>query len=107
MSQALAAGLKGMRAPETGHEPNLAAGRWLREVAKARRHATTGEVPADRLELERPQLGPIPPPYGGQPRVTMAAAASSSLLRPLVGLQHPLALYDTLFPTALSMEAAP
>jgi hypothetical protein len=29
------------------------------------------------------------------------------LLRPLVGLQHPLALYDTLFPTALSMDAAP
>jgi len=35
------------------------------------------------------------------------AAASSPMLRPLVGLQHPLALYDTLFPTALSMDAAP
>jgi transposase len=85
---------------------NLAAGRWLREVANARRHATTGEVPAERLELERPHLGPIPIPYGGQPRVAMAATPSS-LLRPLVGLQHPLALYDTLFPTALSMDAAP
>lgn len=85
---------------------NLAAGRWLREVANARRHATTGEIPADRLELERPQLGPLPPPYGGQARMA-TAAASSPLLRPLVGLQHPLALYDTLFPTALSMDAAP
>lgn len=85
---------------------SLAAGRWLREVANARRHATTGEVPAERLELERPQLGPIPIPYGGQPRVAMAATPLS-LLRPLVGLQHPLALYDTLFPTALTMDAAP
>jgi hypothetical protein len=59
-----------------------------------------------QLELERPQLGPIPPPYGGQARVAMATALSP-LLRPLVGLQHPLALYDTLFPTALSMEASP
>lgn len=85
---------------------NLAAGRWLREVANARRHATTGAIPAERLELERPQLGPIPPPYGGQPRVAMAATPSS-LLRPLVGLQHPLALYDTLFQTALTMDATP
>lgn len=68
--------------------------------------AYPGRFRADRLELECPQLGPIPPPYGGQARVAMAAA-SSPLLRPLVGLQHPLALYDTLSPAALSMDAAP
>ena len=32
---------------------NLAARRWLREVANVRVHGTTGEVPADRLAIER------------------------------------------------------
>ena len=41
---------------------NLVAGRWLREVAKGRVHATTGEVPTERLEAERGALRPMPPP---------------------------------------------
>ena len=75
---------------------NLAVGRWLREVANARVHATTGEVPADRLEAERQALGHIPPPYGGQlpRRVTEAPPPARP---PVAGLQHPLALYDALF----------
>jgi len=36
---------------------------WLREVANARVHATTGEVPAVRLAEEREHLQPLPPPY--------------------------------------------
>ena len=32
---------------------NLAVGRWLREVANLRVHGTTGEVPAERLAIER------------------------------------------------------
>jgi transposase len=57
-----------------GAAANLAVGRWLREVANARVHATTGEVPAARLEVERAALGSIPPPYGGQlPRRTTEA----------------------------------
>jgi transposase len=75
---------------------NLAAGRWLREVANARVHATTGEVPAARLEVERGALGSIPPPYGGlRPRPTAGPPVTPRT--PAIGLQHPLALYDALF----------
>ncbi|MBK1660853.1 IS21 family transposase [Paracraurococcus ruber] len=85
---------------------NLAVGRWLREVANARVHATTGEVPADRLEAERPALGPIPPPYGGQlPR--RVAEAPPPARPPVAGLQHPLALYDALFVAPGLPGAAP
>ena len=81
---------------------NLAAGRWLREVANARVHATTGEVPALRLEAERGALRPVPPPYGG---LALRPAATPPVPRtPIVGLQHPLALYDALFAMP---EAAP
>ena len=84
---------------------NLAAGRWLREVANARVHATTGEVPAARLEAERAQLRPVPPPYSGlMPR---PAAPAPTAARPVVGLQHPLALYDALFAAPVMPEAAP
>lgn len=83
---------------------NLGAGRWLREVANARVHATTGEVPAMRLDAERGVLGAMPPPYGGlvlrrpsePPRVPLA---------PVLGLQHPLALYDALFVAPMIPEA--
>jgi transposase len=85
---------------------NLAVGRWLREVANARVHATTGEVPADRLEAERPVLGPIPPPYGGQlPRREPEAPPPAR--PPVAGLQHPLALYDALFVTPGMPGATP
>ena len=86
---------------------NLAAGRWLREVANARTHATTGEVPALRLEAERGALLPVPPPYGG---LALRPAPTPPVPRaPIVGLQHPLAFYDALFaaPVAAVPEAAP
>jgi hypothetical protein len=83
---------------------NLAVGRWLREVANARVHATTREVPAARLEVERGALRPVPPPYGGLiPRT--ATAAPPPAARPVVGLQHPLALYDALFAAPAMPEA--
>ena len=85
---------------------NLAAGRWLREVANARIHATTGAAPAVRLEEERLALRPVPPPYrglmprGGAPRPLPEQ-------RPIVGLQHPLAIYDALFvPPVLALPEA-
>lgn len=84
---------------------NLAVGRWLREVANARTHATTGEAPAARLEAERGALCPVPPPYGGL--VARPAAAPTVPLAPIVGLQHPLALYDALFAAPVTPEAAP
>lgn len=87
-----------------GAAANLAVGRWLREVANARVHATTGEVPAARLEEERGRLGSIPPPYGGLlPR--HAKEAPSPPPSPIAGLQHPLALYDALFAAPMAPEA--
>jgi transposase len=88
-----------------GAAANLAVGRWLREVANARVHATTGEVPAARLEVERGALSQIPPPYGGLLSRHALAAPSPSPL-PIAGLQHPLALYDTLFAAPMAPEAA-
>jgi len=73
---------------------NLAAGRWLRTVANQRVHATTGAVPAERLEVERAELQPVPPPYGGRSVRQIQAPAVPVPAHPVVGLQHPLALYD-------------
>jgi transposase len=69
---------------------NVAARRRLREVANARVHATTGEVPAERLAIERVQLQPIASPYGG----CSVRALQTPKPVPIVGLQHPLSLYD-------------
>jgi transposase len=73
---------------------NLAAGRWLREVANARQHATTGAVPAERLAEERPALRGIPAPYGGI--VPAALQRPLRAVQPIQGIQHPLAVYDAL-----------
>ncbi|HXP05467.1 MAG TPA: hypothetical protein VN808_15205 [Stellaceae bacterium] len=65
--------------------------RWLREVANVRVHGTTGEVPAERLAIERTQLQPVPTPYGGRSvRTVQRRPAPASI----VGLQHPLSFYD-------------
>ena len=70
---------------------NLAVRRWLREVANARVHGTTGEIPAERLATERTQLQPVPTPYGGRSVRSIQAKPASV---PIVGLQHPLSFYD-------------
>ena len=70
---------------------NVAVARWLREVANQRVHGTTGEVPAERLAVERAHLQPVPPPYGGR---LIREAPAKAATRPVVGLQHPLSLYD-------------
>ena len=44
---------------------NTRVGTWLREVANARLHATTGEIPLVRLEWERERLQPMPTPWPG------------------------------------------
>jgi transposase len=69
---------------------NLAVRRWLREVANARVHGTTGEVPAERLAIERTQLQPVPTLYGGR----SVRALQTPKPVPIVGLQHPLSIYD-------------
>jgi transposase len=70
---------------------NLAVGRWLREVANQRVHGTTGEIPAERLAIERVQFQPVPTPYGGRSVRSLQKPVSA----PIVGLQHPLSFYDT------------
>jgi transposase len=77
------------------HGANAAVGRWLREVANARVHATTNEVPAERLVIERPALQPLAAPYVARnPRTTGAPAPRKTV----IGYQHPLSVYADLFP---------
>jgi transposase len=72
---------------------NAAVARWLREIANARVHGTTGEVPAERLKIERDKLRPLPRSYLGR----SARSSQAPLARgPIAGYQHPLSLYDEL-----------
>jgi hypothetical protein len=74
---------------------NARVGTWLREVANARVHATTGAIPVMRLELERERLQPMPTPWPG------AAIRSARVQRrtPLPrGYQHSLRVYEELIP---------
>ena len=74
---------------------NGAVHRWLREVANARVHATTGEIPAERRAIERAHLQPLAAPYPGK-IVRLADHRPPPPARPAAGLQHPLAVYDAL-----------
>ena len=69
---------------------NLAVRRWLREVANVRVHGTTGEIPAERLAIERMQLQPVPTLYGGR----SVRSLQKPMPAPIIGLQHPLSFYD-------------
>jgi transposase len=71
---------------------NARAGTWLREVANARVHATTGEVPLVRLELERERLQPMPTPWPG---LIQPARSKRPIPTPL-GYQHSLQVYEEL-----------
>jgi len=71
---------------------NARVGTWLREIANARVHATTGEVPLVRLELERERLQPMPAPWPGLLEPTRAKVSA-----PLPkGYQHSLRVYEEL-----------
>ena len=73
---------------------NAAVARWLREVANARVHATTNEVPAERLVVEQATLQALPAPYSGRSPRSLRAPVRA----PIVGYQHPLAIYEDLMP---------
>ena len=85
---------------------NVEVRRWLREVANARVHGTTGKIPAVELGSEREALLPLPPPWRGviapaQPRAEPVRSATPT--RPLPAFpeqwtpqQHPLAVYAAL-----------
>jgi transposase len=74
---------------------NARVGTWLREVADARVHATTGEVPPVRLELERERLQPIPRPWPG----TIQRKRVPHQTPPPRGYQHSLKVYEALLST--------
>lgn len=72
---------------------NARVGAWLREVANARVHATTGEVPLLRLEQERERLQPIPAPWRG----AIESARAQQPPAPIAcGYQHALRVYEEL-----------
>jgi hypothetical protein len=48
------------------HAANAAVARWLREVANARAHATTNEIPAERLVIETQKPQPLAPAHAGR-----------------------------------------
>ena len=75
------------------HAANAAVSRWLREVANARVHATIGEIPAERLLIERGRLQSLAAAYGGQSARTQG---TGRVRKAVLGYQHPLAVYDTL-----------
>ena len=75
------------------HSANAAVARWLREVANVRVHATTGEVPAERLIIERPKLQHLPAAYRGRSARTALTVPER---KTVTGYQHPLPVYDEL-----------
>jgi transposase len=78
------------------HAANAAVSRWLREVANARVHATTGEVPAVRLLTAACQVADAScclwRAIGTQPR----NRDTNGVRKAVLGDQHSLAVYDTL-----------
>ena len=76
------------------HAANAAVARWLREVANARVHATTNEVPAERLAAEVQKLQALPAPYSGRSIRSLTSATPAR--RAIIGYQHPLAVYEAL-----------
>lgn len=80
------------------HAANAAVARWLREVANARVHATTNEVPSERLVLETQTLQPLSAPYTARsPRLIGEPPRHKAV----IGYQHPLSVYAELFPEVL------
>jgi len=81
------------------HSANAAVARWLREVANARVHGTTKEVPAERLMAEREKLQALAAPYRGRTVRSLTAVSSRKAVR---GYQHPLSVYQDLMAGGLA-----
>ena len=77
---------------------NAHIGPWLQNVANARVHGTTGEIPNVRMEFERAKLQPLPVTlHTGAP---IAVARRSVVPVPYESLQHPLSVYQSLLEVA-------
>jgi transposase len=79
----------------TAQAANLHVRRWLDEVANARVHGTTGEVPAERLAHERAVMLPAP-------ALEASASRPAKVALPIESLQHPLSVYDALLRVELT-----
>lgn len=70
---------------------NSKIGPWLINIANARTHATTGEIPQHRLDKEVHYLLPLPE-FQGAP----SALVQATQPMPVESLQHPLSVYQAL-----------
>lgn len=70
---------------------NAHIGPWLTEVANQRRHGTTGDIPAVRLQQELSHLLPLP----SRSPTTVPPMATDRPM-PRESLQHPLSVYQAL-----------
>lgn len=86
---------------------NVEVAHWLREVANARIHGTTGEPPAEALKREVEHLQALPAPWRANIAAArpQPAAAAPAAPRPVAvveriaqpsPVQHPLQVYDAL-----------
>lgn len=73
---------------------NAHVGGWLKEVANARVHATTGEQPSKRLQEERDVLLPLPE-LARIPQIPPVRPGFEVPV-PTESLQHPLSMYQAL-----------
>ena len=76
---------------------NARVGSWLREIANARVHATTGEIPLVRLELERERLQSLPTAWPGMIQRSRTTAPAPTPR----GYQHSLRVYEELITTEI------
>ena len=93
----LATTLKQAGIPLDVEVANAHIGPWLERVANRRVHATTGEVPAEQLVLERTYLRPLPMPVVPMP---VQPRRLPRVPTPIESLQHPLSMYEQLLRTA-------
>jgi transposase len=70
---------------------NSKIGPWLMDIANARTHATTGEIPQHRLDKEVHHLLPLPELQG-----VPSALIQATQPMPVESLQHPLSVYQAL-----------
>jgi transposase len=77
---------------------NAHIGPWLQQVANARVHGTTGEVPNVRMQLERTKLSVLPVTVTAVPPI--AVARGNNIPVPIESLQHPLSVYQSLLEVA-------
>ncbi|AIL13684.1 hypothetical protein IM40_09640 (plasmid) [Candidatus Paracaedimonas acanthamoebae] len=85
----LASRLKGMNLKLDKELANYEVKKWLRDIANCRVHATTGKIPIELLEEEKPYLLLLPRHYQAQPITT-------TLNEEKISFQHPLSVYQAL-----------